>query len=102
MNTPFLYWIHEAPHDYYRHTQFSLERVVGAAGLELVVLVQLGGAFDVLADMVGKLLPRFHAGGAEFARSLQQFVLQRHLDSREIGVEADGFPLAHGVVARKP
>lgn len=102
LNTPFLYWIHEAPHDFYRHTRFSLERLVREAGLELPVLAQLGGAFDVLADVVGKLLPRFHPDGAAFGRSLQQFALQRHAGSGAVGVEEDQFPLAYGLVASKP
>jgi SAM-dependent methyltransferase len=101
LNTPFLYWIHEAPHDYYRHTRFSLERLVAGAGMSLQTLVQLGGAMETLADMIGKVLPRLHADGAVWGRALQELAWQRHEGERTLGVEEDGFPLAYGLVAVK-
>ena len=33
VNVPFLYGIHEAPHDYYRYTEFALRRLAERAGL---------------------------------------------------------------------
>lgn len=54
MNVPFYYWIHAGPHDYYRYTGFALRRFVESAGLELVQLDVIGGALEVLADVVAK------------------------------------------------
>jgi 2-polyprenyl-3-methyl-5-hydroxy-6-metoxy-1,4-benzoquinol methylase len=56
LNVPFLYQIHEAPNDYYRYTEFALRRFADQSGFEVVELSSLGGATEVLADIVAKLL----------------------------------------------
>ncbi|MEZ7206928.1 class I SAM-dependent methyltransferase [Pseudoalteromonas sp. DY56-GL79] len=53
-NTPFMYWLHEQPHDYYRYTRFAIERMASEAGLEVVVLNEVGGALEVAADVLSK------------------------------------------------
>ncbi|WP_395019646.1 class I SAM-dependent methyltransferase [Dongia sp.] len=55
LSLPFLYWIHEAPHDYLRHTEFSLRRLCRLNRLEVVELTTTGGAPEVLADMAFKM-----------------------------------------------
>lgn len=54
--TPFLYWLHEQPHDYYRYTEFALRRFCDEAGLEVFSLDTYGGAIDVVIDIVAKHL----------------------------------------------
>ncbi len=54
VSVPFLYWIHEAPHDYFRYTEFALRRAVQENSMRVVSLVALGGAIDVVADVIGK------------------------------------------------
>lgn len=34
LSTPFQWWVHEAPHDYYRFTRHGLEFLLGQAGFE--------------------------------------------------------------------
>jgi SAM-dependent methyltransferase len=58
LNVPFAYWIHEAPYDYYRYTRFALERFVQKSGMQVIVLVPLGGWSEVIADLSCKLLAR--------------------------------------------
>jgi SAM-dependent methyltransferase len=56
LTTPFLYWLHEKPHDYFRLTEFALRRLCDDAGLEVVSLETYGGAADVVIDIVAKHL----------------------------------------------
>lgn len=51
---PFLYWIHEAPHDYFRYTKFGLERLFANAGFSCILVEPLGGLPDVIADTISK------------------------------------------------
>jgi len=55
LGVPFLYWIHEAPHDYLRHTEFSLRRCCQINSLEVIELVSIGGAPEVIADLAFKM-----------------------------------------------
>jgi SAM-dependent methyltransferase len=52
--TPFLYQVHEGPHDYYRYTRFALERLCARAGLAVVELTPYGGYPDVVIDLISK------------------------------------------------
>lgn len=54
INTPFMYWIHEAPHDYFRYTEFALKRFASNANFSVVSLQPIGGLPEVLADLIAK------------------------------------------------
>jgi SAM-dependent methyltransferase len=56
LGVPFMYWIHEAPHDYLRHTEFSLRRLAAESGMSVVELFGYGGAPEVIADLTLKIL----------------------------------------------
>lgn len=71
LNVPFLYWLHEAPHDYHRYTEFALRRLADLAGLDVVALEPLGGAPEVFADMAGKMLARVPVIGSALALAVQ-------------------------------
>ena len=51
---PFMYWIHEAPHDYHRYTEYGLRKYCDLAGLEVVECEPYGDAVDVLIDISAK------------------------------------------------
>ncbi len=53
---PFLYWLHEQPHDYYRYTEFALRQMCDIAGLAVVSLAPYGGALEVLVDISAKCM----------------------------------------------
>jgi SAM-dependent methyltransferase len=104
-NTPFLYGIHEQPHDFFRVTCYGLRRLVAHAGLELVELEALGGAPEVLADLTAKLVVRTPLAGRPVALALQgaaaslrRWPWWRRLADRS----AAKFPLGYGLVARRP
>jgi SAM-dependent methyltransferase len=105
MNVPFCYWIHEKPHDYYRYTEFALQRFAEGAGLEVLELEPLGGALEILADIHGKLLQSLPWVGFPMARVVQEFTgwfvstgLGRGVSCRTAG----RFPFGYIMVARKP
>ena len=55
---PFLWPLHDVPHDEYRYTPFSLERLLKAQGFQIVTLKALGGWNASLAQMLGLWLRR--------------------------------------------
>ncbi len=42
VGVPFLYWLHEEPHDYYRFTKFALRRMLDESGLEVLEIDAYG------------------------------------------------------------
>ncbi|MER8408361.1 methyltransferase domain-containing protein [Mesorhizobium sp. M1307] len=54
LGAPFLYWLHEVPHDYHRYTRFALDRMAAKAGLSTIELSSYGGVTDVLSDLATK------------------------------------------------
>lgn len=58
LGVPFLYSVHEQPHDYHRYTSFRLELFAQDHGFEVVELLPYGGSWDVVADVTAKLLAR--------------------------------------------
>lgn len=49
LQVPWQWWVHEAPHDYYRYSPFALQRLLGEAGFSDIVISPMGGAFTMLA-----------------------------------------------------
>ena len=103
LNVPFLYWIHEAPHDYYRYTEFALSRFIKQAGLDTVRLEAIGGLPEVLSDLLAKCFIRLPLVGAAVASALQAmigFLIYRGIIHREANYTSY-FPLGYFVVAIK-
>lgn len=104
MNSPFLYGIHEQPHDYYRYTEFALRRFAFDSGLEVVELTATGGALEVLADILAKNLAGVPAFGRIAARGVQWMAHAIHSTSigRKTSTKsARRFPLSYFLVARR-
>lgn len=98
--TPFLYQVHEGPHDYYRYTRFALERLCARAGLSVVELAPYGGYPDVVLDLIGK--------GLAYAPPLCQLFLattslltSNGWFGRWRAGSAERFPLGYCLVARR-
>ncbi len=98
IGVPFLYPIHEQPHDYHRYTEFRLRQLCADHGLKVLALDPYGGAFDVLIDISAKLTQ-----GVPGLRSLVDVVAlaNARLGSRIRAVSARRFPLGYTVVAEK-
>lgn len=52
LTVPFLWNLHDVPHDEYRYTPFSLERMFKDAGFEIIKMEALGGWHASLANML--------------------------------------------------
>ena len=97
--------LHEEPHDYFRFTRYGLERLVTGAGLTVVRITALGGAFwnvgakslHLLSRLGGPLLPLAFLLAPLFAVlvPLACFYLDR-LDRLRNDT------LGHAVIARRP
>lgn len=97
LGLPFLYWLHEAPHDYLRHTEFSLRRHCQESGLRVLSLEPYGGPVAVVMDIIGKQI-RHERLAQLFQRAAVQALRWgsvRAMDSRDRKL----FPLGYCLVA---
>jgi SAM-dependent methyltransferase len=101
LGVPFMYWIHEAPHDYLRHTEFSLRRHCQLSGLEVVELSSTGGAPEVMADLAFKML-RPRRSVAKILHGLARAVLRCPPLPRLSQRSRHLIPLGYVLVATKP
>jgi SAM-dependent methyltransferase len=102
LNVPFYYQLHEAPHDYYRYTEFALKRFAETTGFEVVELNALGGPVEILADVTGKLLASAKLNrAAVVAQSAARAFSKGRWGSRLSRRMSHRFPLAYFMVARK-
>lgn len=62
LTVPFLWPLHDVPHDEYRYTPFALERLLGAAGFGSVDVRPLGGWDAAMAQMLGLWVRRRLSG----------------------------------------
>jgi SAM-dependent methyltransferase len=105
VNVPFYYWIHAGPYDFYRYTEFALRRFVESAGLELIQLDAIGGAPEVLADIVAKTFAAVPLVGRPVAVAVQwtaQTVSSTRIGERISSVTSKTMPFGYFLIARKP
>jgi SAM-dependent methyltransferase len=105
MNVPFYYSIHAHPHDYYRYTNFALERFVQLNHLELRVIEPLGGINEILADLLAKALSKLPLVGPPLAMALQAAAgafARTGVGAKIARVSSRHFPLGYFMIARRP
>ena len=104
LNVPFLYWVHEAPHDYWRFTADGLRLLATRHGFTVVELTPIGGALDVLFDMLGKLFARIPWVGNGLASIIQRPVALAGLSpmAKWFRHGASVLPLGYLCVLKKP
>jgi SAM-dependent methyltransferase len=100
IGVPYMYWLHEQPHDYYRYTEFGLRKLADDAGLEPVDLVRYGGAPEVMSDIAAKCLRRWQPLCRAWV-SCTTAVLDSRLGRKLSSYTAGSFPLGYVFVARK-
>lgn len=73
VGTPFNYWLHEAPYDFFRWSPFAIEKLGAEAGLNVIEMRWCGGGKEVLLDTLMKVglrrLPRTCVGFYEVMRA---------------------------------
>lgn len=102
IGVPFLYWLHEKPHDYYRYTRFALGRLALKHSLDVVSITETGGGIDVLQDTIGKVAAKQsrrcgRAACASF-RALRRIAPMHDLNAKTM----ENFPLGYVAIYRKP
>jgi SAM-dependent methyltransferase len=104
MNVPFYYSVHAHPHDYYRYTNFALERFVRNNGLELVCLTAFGGLPEIVADLFAKAFSKVPWVGPPVAMCVQWAVgafCRTPPGARISRVSSRHFPLGYFMIARR-
>jgi SAM-dependent methyltransferase len=105
LNVPFFYWLHEQPHDYFRYSEHALRAFIDQCGLRLLLLEGLGGAPEVMADVLGKHLSQVPGVGRVTARLLQRgtWAIARTAPvARALSASRQRFPMGYFLVAEKP
>jgi SAM-dependent methyltransferase len=101
LGVPYLYPIHEAPHDYCRHTEFSLRRMCDRAALEVLELKPYGGGVQAVAVLFLKAI----AGRSGLMSVVEPVVRRLSLlgPVRRLAARKSAeLPLGYCLVARKP
>ena len=99
-SVPFLYGVHEAPHDYHRWTAFKLRAFCETNGLKVVELQPYGGGLEVVLDIVGKHLdlhPILSAVHLFVAKLLRRIGPIKGSSERRKEI----FPMGYSMVAEK-
>ena len=97
---PFFYWVHEAPHDYHRYTEFALRRLCADNDLTVVDLEPYGGYPDVLLDLLNKFFVRNQSIAKVFL-ALSRIGTQTRLYRRLRAGTERSFPLGYCLAARR-
>lgn len=104
LNTPFLYGIHEAPHDYYRYTQFALKRLANISKFKIIKIETTGGSPEVFTDLLAKHLQYIPLVGKISAIFIQRFLLvfRKTKIGKNISQKtAERFPFGYFMVIQK-
>ena len=104
LNVPFYYCLHEDPHDYYRYTKYAPRRFAGTTGFETILIKELGGAPEIVVDIVSKSILRLGPIGEWTALALQGACLSlvtSPLGARISEKTAGQFPLGYFMIAQR-
>jgi SAM-dependent methyltransferase len=105
LNVPFYYYLHEEPYDYYRYTKYALLRFAETTGFEIILIKEVGGAPEIVVDIVSKSILRFGPIGEWTAVALQAAcwsLVTSPLGARISEKTAKQFPLGYFMIAQKP
>lgn len=97
---PFLYRIHEEPHDYYRYTEHALEYLLYKNGFKTIELQSYGGPIDVIFDILNKVIFNNRKRSKILFR-LYKFLINKQRFNRINEERAYSFPLGYCVAAQK-
>ena len=101
LGVPFLYWIHEQPHDFHRYTRYALQRLAIDAGLQVVSLAPFGGGPHVVLDMAAKIVSGYRPL-ASFVYAFAQLLLWMPLAQNAAAATRELMPSGYVLVAQKP
>jgi len=99
IGVPFLYWLHEQPHDHGRYTEFRLQAWCEENGFALLSIAPYAGPLAVVLDIIGKNLrgDRFATLYQKFAAWFVRTGMGARIDARNSKL----FPLGYCLVGQK-
>jgi SAM-dependent methyltransferase len=100
LGTPFLYWIHEYPHDYARYTKYSLISECQRNRLEILFLKEYGGSPEVLCDIILKRMENW-AKICSMMDRISRIILALPPTKKCSKRSREKFPLGYCLVAAK-
>lgn len=100
LGVPFLYPIHEAPHDYYRYTEYALRRFCEKGGMSVLALDAFGGLAETLLAFTGRIAGRFE-WSSRLLLGAGTLLLRSPLGKRSTSRSQGAFPLAYCLIAQK-
>ena len=103
MNVPFYYCLHEQPYNFFCYTEYALRWFAKIVGLAVVELRAIGGAKQVIADILAKKFAQWPAVGSSLASAVQ-WIGGRGVSntSSPSSLTSERFPLGYFLVAQKP
>jgi SAM-dependent methyltransferase len=96
VGVPFLYWLHEIPHDHHRYTEYRLRLFADEHGFEVLELAPYGGDGDVLFDTTAKFLASKRLA-RPLARPVMALATRRRYKPRPLTL----MPLGYTMVVQK-
>jgi len=88
---PFLWNLHETPHDEYRYTPFALKRHLIQSGFTEIEIQAMGGWDAALAQMLGLWVRRRFRGSGKKQKLLREILSRLFLPIIRFLYERDGF-----------
>ena len=104
LNVPFLYWIHEAPYDFFRYTEYGLKFLIENADFHLEIIQPVGGLLETWGDLTIKItsnIPAFRYLIPKFLFHLITIFKDLDFLQKKMTQLNRAFPLGYLVVARK-
>jgi SAM-dependent methyltransferase len=105
LTVPFIYWIHDSPHDYHRYTNYKLREFCKKNNLEVVKLEAYGGLPEIIYDLVHKGYSYYNFPAKRifywFWRNFGTFLSKRKFVKRLSESSKPTFPMGYTLVARK-
>ena len=99
ITTPFMYWLHEEPHDHFRYTNHRLRGFAEDNGLDVLEISEYGGPLAVVLDVIAKNLPaRYRSAYMKIAIPFYRSNIGQRLDQRN----RELFPIGYSLVVRRP
>lgn len=104
LTVPYMYGIHEAPHDFHRYTEFALRRFVDQRRMKLLEFEPIGGYLEVIATVFSKSVQQTPVVGGLMAYAAHLKIASlaaTGFGRRLLARGARSFPLGYALVAQK-
>lgn len=104
MNVPFMYWIHEEPHDYMRYTRYKLTEMAHENNFEVILLKEIGGGLEVITDISSKIFfsrSRLGRYWSYLIMRLSQLLLKTSFGKKLSESTKSHFPYGYFLVLKK-